>query len=146
MALVGVRADLSDTGSHPALLSGEPSSGEPMTKGEYQELIEFLGRKFEDVDQRFVGMERRFDAVDARFDAVELRLTRVEVLGERNQHHIDLLAEGLGGLRQEMNERFEAVDYRMAEGFASLRLEVTEGFRSLDRRVGRLEGRSRGSG
>ena len=115
-----------------------------------QELTEFLGRKFDGNDTRFDGIDARldgidvrFEGVDVRFEGIESRLARVEVLGERSQHHIELLAEGLRGLRQEMNQRFEVVDHRMAEGFASMRSEMVEDFGNLDRRLERLEGSSR---
>lgn len=38
-----------------------------MTNDEYQQLVDFLGRKFEEVD-------RRFDAGDDRFEAMEAKL------------------------------------------------------------------------
>ena len=139
-----------------------------MTKREYRELMEFLAGKFNGIDRRFEGIEsehrelidflggkfdgidRRFDGIDGRLDGIDSRLVRVEVLGERSQHDIELVAEGLGGLRTEMIQHFESVDGEfalvrgeMSVGFAAVRGEAVEGFASLERRVGRLEGHSR---
>ena len=52
-----------------------------MTNDEYQQLIDFLGRKFEEIGRRFEAIDRRFDRVEAklaehdhRCDAVETKL------------------------------------------------------------------------
>jgi hypothetical protein len=84
-----------------------------MTRSEYQELVEFLGQ--------------RFDGVDRRFDAVEDRLTRVEVGVEGNRHQIQVLAEGLSSLDQKL-ERFRE---DTAEGFRAVRSEMAGGFASV---------------
>ena len=75
-----------------------------MTKSEYQDLVEFLGRKFDAIDRRFTGLE-------GRMDGLETRLTRVEVLCEENRHQIQIVAEGVVSLREEMIRRFE--DHRV---------------------------------
>lgn len=54
-----------------------------MTNTEYQQLDEFLGRRFDEIDQRFTIIDQRFETMerrfDARFDTIELRLA--EFLG-----------------------------------------------------------------
>ncbi len=112
-----------------------------MTRSEYQELVEFLGPKFDAID-------RRFDAVDRRFDAVEERLTRVEVLGERDRDHLRVLAEGitsvdqkLESFRQEVAEEFRAVRSEMAAGFDAVRSEMAAGFDAHGRLIGVLGSR-----
>ena len=118
-----------------------------MTRSEYQELVEFLGPKFEAID-------RRFDAIDRRFDALEVRLTRVEVGLEGNRHHIQIVAEGLAAAREDSAREFTAVRREIGEGFASVwselgnvRKEMAQGFqaqgkliRGLVARVDRWEG------
>ena len=79
-----------------------------MTSGEYQQLIEFLGTKFEAID-------RRFEAIDRRLGLIETRLTRVEVLHEDQGHRIELLAEGLTSFREEVARRFDHVELRFTE-------------------------------
>jgi len=42
-----------------------------MTKGEYEQLVEFLGHQFTEIDRRFGEVDRRVDEADLRF--TELR-------------------------------------------------------------------------
>ena len=88
-----------------------------MTKSEYQNLVEFLGRRFDAIDVRFdaidvrfTGVDGRLDGLDGRMDGLDGRLTRVEVLQERDGHRLELVAEGVGALRDEMERRFARVD------------------------------------
>ena len=98
-----------------------------MTKSEYQDLVEFLGPKFDTINRQFEAINRQFDAIEGRFDAIEQRLTRVEVTVEENRHHLQILAEQIGALDSKMDRGFQA------------QAEVIEG---LDIRMGRWEGRS----
>lgn len=50
-----------------------------MTSSEYQQLVEFFGRRFAEIDQHF-------EAVDCRFDAVEAKLA------EHDERFRDILA------------------------------------------------------
>ena len=45
-----------------------------MTNDEYSQLIEFLGRKFEEIDRRFDRVEAKLEVHDRRFDTVEAKL------------------------------------------------------------------------
>jgi hypothetical protein len=104
-----------------------------MTRSEYQELMDFLGRQFA---------------------AVNGRLTRVEVGVEENRYHIQIVAEGLAAAREDSAREFTAVRKEMGEGFASVwselgnvRKEMAQGFqaqgkliRGLGARVDRWEG------
>jgi len=58
-----------------------------MTRSEYQELTDFIGRQFA---------------------ATNSRLSRVEVSVEENRHHIQVLAEGITALDQKVERGFEA--------------------------------------
>lgn len=117
-----------------------------------RELVEFLGRRFDAIDQRFDAMDRRFEAMDERLTSIEERLSRVEVRGEQNRHYIELVAEGvaaldrkLDGFRTEVEERFRWVDRRftwVGERF----LEMDERFDAVDRRFDRMDGRFDGQG
>jgi hypothetical protein len=57
-----------------------------MSSAEYGQLVEFLGRKFADVDRRFDAMDRRFTQMVAElrhemlghFDAIYQRFERLE--------------------------------------------------------------------
>jgi predicted nucleic acid-binding Zn-ribbon protein len=126
-----------------------------MTRSEYQELAEFVGKKFDRMDQRF-------DAVDRRLDAVEDRLRKVEVTQEQNRDLIKGVAEGVANVNERLNrfettvaDEFRAVRSEMSEGFTSVwaefrtvRSDMSRGFKEqskliegLDVRVGNLEAR-----
>jgi chromosome segregation ATPase len=62
-----------------------------MTSVEYQQLVEFLGRQFTEVDRRFGEVNRRFDEADLRL--IELRQ---ELLG-----HFDAIYHRFERLEQE---------------------------------------------
>ena len=76
-----------------------------MSPSEYQDLVAFLGERFETIDRRFDGIDRRFEAIDRRFDAMDHRFDamdrrfdelRAEILG-----HFDELYRRLERLEQE---------------------------------------------
>ena len=69
-----------------------------MSPSEYQDLVAFLGERFEAIDRRFEAMDRRFEAMDRRFDAMDHRFDelRTEILG-----HFDELYRRLERLEQE---------------------------------------------
>ena len=66
-----------------------------MTRSEYQELVGFLGQKFDKIDTRFEAMDQRLEAIDQRLEAIEEGLTRVEVLGEQERDRTKFLAEAI---------------------------------------------------
>jgi uncharacterized membrane-anchored protein YhcB (DUF1043 family) len=74
-----------------------------MTSAEYQQLVEFLGRQFSEVNQRFSEVNRRFDR---RFDEVDLRFTelRQEMLG-----HFDEIYRRFERLEQEYHAITQAL-------------------------------------
>ena len=92
-----------------------------LTKSEFQQLVEFLGIKF--------------DAIDQRFEGIDGCRGRVEVLGEDTCRRVELLAEGLGAFHEQVHRRFDAVDRE----FRAVRAEMAEGFRVLTGRIDRLE-------
>jgi chromosome segregation ATPase len=62
-----------------------------MSGSEYQQLIAFLGERFETIDRRFDAVDQRFEAIDQRFDEL-----RGEILG-----HFDEIYRRLERLEQE---------------------------------------------
>ena len=81
-----------------------------MSPSEYQDLVAFLGERFEMIDRRFDVMDHRFEAIDRRFEAID--------------HRFDA-----------MDHRFDALDHR----FDELRAEILGHFDELYRRLERLE-------
>jgi chromosome segregation ATPase len=69
-----------------------------MSGSEYQQLIAFLGERFETIDRRFEAIDRRFDTVERRFQGIDQRFDelRGEILG-----HFDEIYRRLERLEQE---------------------------------------------
>ena len=97
-----------------------------MTAGEYQQLVEFLGRRFTAIDQRFDSLQQH---IDERFR---------EVFG-----HFDEIYRRLESLEQEYQAILQAL--RRIEGFLAderVRREVLErGVEELKRNVALLQTR-----
>ncbi len=88
-----------------------------MTDNQYQELAEFLGRKFDGIDRRFDGIDRRLGVVERRLEGLEQRMTAVEVGLESLRDEVRLVAEGvttnsarIDRLEATMNRRFDRVE------------------------------------
>ena len=95
-----------------------------MTSAEYQQLVEFLGRqfteidrRFDEVDGRFVEVYRRFTEMDRPFDEADLRFTelRQEMLG-----HFDAIYHRFERLEQEYHAITQALR-RIEAGLADER-------------------------
>ena len=69
-----------------------------MSPSEYQDLVAFLGERFEAIDRHFETIDHRFETIDHRFDAMDRRFDelRAEILG-----HFDELYRRLERLEQE---------------------------------------------
>ncbi len=70
-----------------------------MSPSEYEQLVQFLGARFEVVDQRFEVIDQRFGALERRFDEL-----RHEMLG-----HFDELYRRLERLEQEYQTILQAL-------------------------------------
>jgi chromosome segregation ATPase len=70
-----------------------------MTSAEYQQLVEFLGRQFTEIDRRFAGIDRRFDGIDRNVSEL-----REEMLG-----HFDEIYRRLERLDQEYHAITQAL-------------------------------------
>jgi hypothetical protein len=77
-----------------------------MTRSEYQKLVEFLGKKF---------------------DAIEDRLRRVEVTQEQHSDLIRMVAEGVANV----NERLDRFQEEVAGEFRAVRSEMVAGFEAV---------------
>ncbi|MBI2181695.1 MAG: hypothetical protein HYU31_12870 [Deltaproteobacteria bacterium] len=113
-----------------------------MSPTEYEQLVEFLGRQFTEIDRRFDQIDRRFDQVDGQiaelrremlghFDEIYRRLERLEqeyhaitqglrrieasLAGESGRREI--LARDLAELKQQvtaLQSRIEVIEARLA--------------------------------
>jgi hypothetical protein len=114
-----------------------------MTKSEYQELVEFIAPKFDEIEKRLTKvevlreedrsllmgvadgvannseiMERKFAAIDAEFISVRNEMA-VGFEAVRNE-----MAVGFEAVREEVAKGFDSLDSKMSEGFQTLRAEI----------------------
>src|SRR5713101_466486 len=70
-----------------------------MSPSEYEQLVLFLGERFETIDRLFETIDQRFDTIDQRFDEL-----RAELLG-----HFDEIYRRLERLEQEYHAITQAL-------------------------------------
>ncbi len=80
-----------------------------MTNCEYQELVEFLGRKFDEVDRRFDSVEAKLVMHDRRFDSVEATLAEHDERFREILGHFDALYHRLELLQDEYHAILQAL-------------------------------------
>ena len=93
-----------------------------MSPSEYQELVEFLGRQFSEVDRRLTEMDRRFtgrfDAIDGRFDEVAGHFDEIYRRLERLEQEYHAITQALrrieAGMADERGRR-EILERDLAE-------------------------------
>ena len=125
-----------------------------MADGEYQELVKFLGRKFEEVDRRFdetaTKEELRAQQAETRrhFDVVSEDLrSRMQLVAEGHQALVDghqALAEGQERIlvRMERMERELGAMIRISYAELEQRIQkVEQGMTALQDRMARVEAR-----
>lgn len=105
-----------------------------MTKSEYQELIEFLGKRFEAMDRRFDGIEAKLEEHDRRFDAVEAKLEE----HDRAASTVEARLEEVGDFDRKLETLREQMDARFAEMMDLMKTSYGE----IDRRITDLEASS----
>ena len=114
-----------------------------MTSTEYQQLVEFLGRQFTEIDRRFTQMDRRFDEADLRvielrqemlghFDEIYRRFERLEQEYHAITQALRRIEAGLGDerVRREILERALA---ELKQHVAALQSRIEE----IEQRLGR---------
>ena len=107
-----------------------------MASDEYAELIAFLGRKFDAIEERFGAMDQRFVSMDQRFDSMDQRFS--EVLG-----HLEHIYGRLERLEQEYQAILEGVRRieRLIGDERVKRDEMERDLELLKRQVVALQGR-----
>jgi chromosome segregation ATPase len=91
-----------------------------MAPTEYQQLVEFLGRQFTEIDRRFTEIDRRFTEIDRRFAEV-----RGDITGLRDE---------LADLRREMLGHFDEL-YRRLDRLEQEYFAITQGLRRIEARL-----------
>jgi len=102
-----------------------------MTNSEYQELVEFLDRKFDEVDRRF---DQTATKDEMRAQQAETR-RHFEVVAEGMRGQLQQVAEGLVNLDRKLDRFREEVETEFQEVKSMFRFSYTE----LDRRIASLE-------
>jgi len=96
-----------------------------MPNNEYQELIAFVDRKFDEVDQRFGAMEAK----------IEETRRHMGVLVEAVRHEVRQVAEGVANVEQ----RLDRVEKKVDAGFTETRAAIHFSYAQLERRIHELE-------
>ena len=77
-----------------------------MENEEYGKLIDFLGKKFERIDDRFDAIEKRMDSMATKEELEGLE-RRTGILFEEVNHKIDLVIEGQQGIIQKLDRHID---------------------------------------
>ncbi len=116
-----------------------------MADSEHQQLIEFLNRRFTEVDARFDAVDRRFTEVDARLDEMATKQELREQQAE-TRRHFEVVAEGLRSEIRQVAEGVLSVDEKLGRFRQEVQAEFDEikamikfSYAELDRRVRTLE-------
>jgi len=116
--------------------------GGDMDQDSLSPLIEFIGRRFEEVDRRFEGIDERISDTRRHFDVVaEAMRGQIQLVAER----VSNVEQGLQRFKEEVSAEFAEVKSMIRFSYAELdrRIQVLErGFVSLEERLGRLESRT----
>src|SRR5712692_9678590 len=95
-----------------------------MSPSEYEQLVLFLGERFETIDRRFDTIDRRFDTIDQRFDIVGQRF-------ETMDRHFDTIDRRFDELRAELLGHFDEI-YRRLERLEQEYHAITQALRRIE--------------
>jgi predicted RNase H-like nuclease (RuvC/YqgF family) len=102
-------------------------------------LIEFIGKKFDAVDQRLDQMATK-DELEAKLGETRRHMG---VLVEAVRNDVRQLAEGLAETNRglaETNQRLDRFERKVEEEFAETRAAIRFSYAQLERRIQELEG------
>ena len=109
-----------------------------MTNSEYQDLIAFLGRKFEKVDRRFDQT-----ATKEELGAQQAETRRhMGVLVEAVRGEVRQVAKGVANVDQRLDgveQRLDRLEKKMEAGFTETRAAIHFSYAQVDRRIQELE-------
>ena len=102
-----------------------------MSPSEYEQLVLFLGERFETIDRRFETIDRRFETIDRRFDTIDQRF---EIVGQRFEtmdRHFDTIDRRFDELRAELLGHFDEI-YRRLERLEQEYHAITQALRRIE--------------
>src|SRR6266849_6877235 len=95
-----------------------------MSPSEYEQLVLFLGERFETIDRRFETIDRRFDTIDQRFEIVGQRFETID-------RHFDTIDRRFDELRAELLGHFDEI-YRRLERLEQEYHAITQALRRIE--------------
>jgi len=104
-----------------------------MSPSEYEQLVEFLGRHFTEIDRRFDQVDRRFEQVDGQFNHVAGRFDQID-------RRFDQVDGQIAELRREMLGHFDEI-YRRLERLEQEYHAITQGLRRIEASLADESGR-----
>ncbi|HXV48180.1 MAG TPA: hypothetical protein VEB61_05210 [Candidatus Binatia bacterium] len=104
-----------------------------MSPTEYEQLVEFLGRQFTEIDHRFEQIDHRFEQIDQRFDLVAHRFDAID-------QRFDQVDGQIADLRREILGHFDEI-YRRLERLEQEYYAITQGLRRIEASLSDESGR-----
>jgi len=104
-----------------------------MTSPEYQQLAEFLGRRFSEIDGRLDQIDGRFDQIDGRSVQVAGRFDQID-------RRFDQVDSQIAELRREMLGHFDEI-YRRFDRLEQEYHAITQALRRIEARLADETGR-----
>src|SRR2546422_4267656 len=104
-----------------------------MSPSEYEQLVLFLGERFETIDRRFETIDRRFDTIDQRFEIVGQRF-------ETRDRRFDTIDRRFDELRAELLGHFDEI-YRRLERLEQEYYAITQALRRIEAMLADERGR-----
>ena len=95
-----------------------------MSPSEYEQLVEFLGRQFTEIDRRFDKVDRRFEQVDGQFNHIAGRFDQVD-------RRFDQIDGQIAELRRDMLGHFDEI-YRRLERLEQEYQAIVQGLRRIE--------------
>jgi len=66
-----------------------------------------VDKKFDGIDKKFDGIDKKFDGIDQKFDGIDLKLDKLAVRLDETHAIAKLGLEGIQGVRESIDEKFE---------------------------------------
>ena len=104
-----------------------------MSPSEYEQLVEFLGRQFTEIDRRFDKVDQRFEQVDRQFNHIAGRFDQVD-------RRFDEVDGQIAELRREMLGHFDEI-YRRLDRLEQEYQAITQGLRRIEASLSDESGR-----
>jgi chromosome segregation ATPase len=111
-----------------------------MSPTEYEQLVEFLGRRFTEIDRRFDKVDQRFEQIDQRFEQVDHQFNHVAGRFDQMDRRFDQVDGQIAELRREMLGHFDEI-YRRLERLEQEYQAITQGLRRIEASLSDESGR-----